>query len=99
MSEWKDRISQWAEDRNLVSGSTPISQMRKLYEEVQELYEALYEGDRLETIDAIGDIQVVLGVICSQLHLDIDHCRECAWEEIKDRKGKMINGVFVKGEQ
>jgi hypothetical protein len=38
----------------------------------------------------------VLAVMCAQLRLDIDECREIAWEQIKDRKGKMVDGVFVK---
>jgi hypothetical protein len=28
--------------------------------------------------------------------LSIDLCRESAWMEIRDRKGKMVDGVFVK---
>lgn len=28
--------------------------------------------------------------------LSFKNCVSSAWEEIKDRKGKMINGVFVK---
>ena len=47
-------------------------------------------------VNAIGDIQVVLAVMCAQLGLSIDACREVAWNEIKDRRGKMVDGVFVK---
>lgn len=94
--DWKTRVSKWAEDRNLVSGSVPVLQMNKLIEEVQELSDAIIANDISEICDAIGDIQVVLCVMCAQLNIDIDHCRELAWQEIKDRKGKMVNGVFVK---
>ena len=94
--DWKERIRQWAADRNLIEGSTPWKQMSKLDEEVGELDEGL----RIESIndikDAIGDIQVVLAVMCAQLNIDIDECREIAYEQIKDRKGKMVDGVFVK---
>jgi NTP pyrophosphatase (non-canonical NTP hydrolase) len=90
------RVAQWAEDRNLIEGSTPRLQMTKLFEECEELSHALQDSDLGETIDAIGDIQVVLGVICTQLKISIDDCREAAWEQIKDRKGKMVDGVFVK---
>jgi NTP pyrophosphatase (non-canonical NTP hydrolase) len=96
MSDWGDRIVEWAMARNLVGGSTPIDQMRKLREEVNELADALDSGTTEEVVDAIGDIQVVLGVMCAQMGLDIDACREVAWDEIKDRKGKMVDGVFVK---
>lgn len=96
MSEWKERIRQWAADRNLIEGSTAWHQVRKLIEETEELSFALHENNVEETKDAIGDIQVVLAVMCAQLNLDIDECREIAWNEIKDRKGKMVDGVFVK---
>ena len=90
------RVAQWAEDRNLIDGSSPRKQMTKLFEECEELSHALQDDDLGETIDAIGDIQVVLAVMCAQIGLSIDECRETAWEQIKDRKGKMVDGVFVK---
>ena len=94
--DWKERIKQWAADRNLIDGSTAFKQVRKLIEETEELAFALHENNIEETKDAIGDIQVVLAVMCAQLGIDIDECREIAWEQIKDRKGRMIDGVFVK---
>ena len=94
--DWKERIKQWAADRNLIEGSTPWKQVRKLIEETEELATALHENDMVEIKDAIGDIQVVLAVMCAQLGIDIDECREIAWNEIKDRKGRMVDGVFVK---
>lgn len=90
------RVMKWAKERNLIEGSNPRKQMTKLFEESEELSHALQDDDLGETIDAIGDIQVVLAVMCAQLGLDIDKCREVAWNEIKDRKGKMVDGVFVK---
>lgn len=90
------RVAQWAEDRNLIEGSTPRLQMTKLFEECEELSHALQDDDMKEVVDAIGDIQVVLGVMCAQLQISIDDCREVAWNEIKDRRGKMVDGVFVK---
>ena len=99
MSDWKERIKQWAADRNLIEGPSPIRQMSKLEEECEELFHALHEEHTDDIKDAIGDIQVVLAVICAQLGLDIDECREIAWEQIKDRKGRMIDGVFVKEAQ
>jgi hypothetical protein len=83
MSEWKERIKQWAisGDRNLIEGSTTGKQMDKLLEEVKELREGLLNQNTDEIKDAIGDIQVVLAVMCCQLGIDIDECREIAWDE------------------
>ncbi len=99
MSDWKERIKQWAADRNLIEGSTPTRQIGKLNEECEELSVAIWRSNTDDIKDAIGDIQVVLAVMCAQLNLDIDECREIAWEQIKDRKGKMVDGVFVKEKQ
>jgi NTP pyrophosphatase (non-canonical NTP hydrolase) len=98
MSEWKERIRQWAisGDGNSIEGSTTGKQMDKLVEEVKELREGLLNQNTDDIKDAIGDIHVVLAVMCCQLGIDIDECREIAWNEIKDRKGKMVDGVFVK---
>ena len=96
MGDWKDRIKQWASDRDLIEGSTPWKQLIKLAEEVGELGDGLRRNNIAEIKDAIGDIQVVLAVMCAQLGIDVDECREIAWNEIKDRKGKMVDGMFVK---
>ena len=39
---------------------------------------------------------VVLINIAERNNLSIEHCLEVAYNDIKDRKGKMIDGVFVK---
>ena len=88
-------IKKWAVDRNVVSGDTK-SQMVKLLEEAGELAEGINKNKQELIIDSIGDIYVVLVIICMQLGLDINDCIKAAYEEIKDRKGKMVNGIFVK---
>ena len=90
-------IKKWAVDRNVVSGDTK-SQMVKLLEEAGELAEGINKNKQELIIDSIGDIYVVLVIICMQLGLDINDCIKAAYEEIKDRKGKMVNGLFVKEE-
>ena len=37
-----------------------------------------------------------LNDICRKLNLDLTECANLAWNEIKDRKGNTINGVFIK---
>lgn len=89
------KVEQWFIDRNLQSldGS---GQLIKLQEEVDELKEAYIKVNRDEEIDAVGDITVVLIGYCMQRNLDIMSCLESAYNEIKNRKGKVVNGVFVK---
>lgn len=90
-------IRRWAEDRNLVKGALPKDQMLKLSEEMGELAKAVGKADMPQIIDGIGDTVVVLTILAAQYGYDIEGCIAAAYEEIKDRKGKMINGIFVKG--
>jgi NTP pyrophosphatase (non-canonical NTP hydrolase) len=70
--------------------------MLKLIEEVGELASGIAKDNRDVQVDSIGDIFVVLTILSQQLNLDIEKCVESAYNEIKERKGKTINGVFVK---
>ena len=89
-------IRQWAEARNLIEGSTPDRQLVKLEEEMQELADAIVADDQDEYIDAIGDCVVVLTIMAAQHGLNIEQCIGAAYEQIKDRKGRMVDGIFVK---
>ena len=91
-----DDIRQWAEARNLIDGSDPKSQMLKLMEEMGELADAIGKGNTGETVDAVGDMVVVLTIISQQIDFAIEECIEHAWNEIKDRRGRMQGGIFVK---
>lgn len=93
-----ENIRQWAEDRNLIDGSAPEKQMLKLTEEVGELAAAIARGNHEEAKDAIGDAIVVLTILAAQLGFPVEICITYAWNSIKHRKGKMIEGIFVKEE-
>lgn len=89
-------VTQWAKDRNLIEGSAPKDQFHKLIQECAELSESLCKGK--DPSDDLGDIFVVMLIIATQLGWNLVDCLAIAYEEIKDRKGKMIDGVFVKEE-
>jgi NTP pyrophosphatase (non-canonical NTP hydrolase) len=89
-------IRQWAEERNLIKGATPASQSEKLFEECGELVRAMIEKNINNQKDAVGDIIVVLTILMKQEGVDVEECIRIAYNEIKDRTGKMVNGVFVK---
>jgi uncharacterized protein YabN with tetrapyrrole methylase and pyrophosphatase domain len=90
----EDKIVQWHRDRNLFDGSTDHQQFEKLLEEVEELRINI-QNDQL-VIDDIGDIIVVLINIAHRSNLTLEQCMEHAYNDIKDRKGKMVDGLFVK---
>jgi hypothetical protein len=88
---------QWGNDRNIINGTTPFQQFGKLLEEVAEMYKAMVDNNIVEIKDGIGDARVVLNMIAAQYGLLVEDCDQYAYDQIKDRKGKIINGVFVKG--
>jgi len=90
-----NKIKRWAKERDLHTAD-PVKQALKLGEEYGELCRSLAVRDMAQVIDSIGDIYVVLTVLSLQLGLDVEECIERAYEEIKDRKGRIVNGVFVK---
>lgn len=89
-----ESISKWHHDRNLVDGATDAHQFVKLTEEVGELAGNIARGKDIS--DDVGDIIVVLINHCERNDLSIYDCLLTAWMDIKDRKGKMIDGMFVK---
>lgn len=90
-----EKIKRWAKDRNLDTAE-PDKQILKLGEEFGELCEGRAKQEYLQVMDSIGDMYVVLTILSMQIGTSIEECVGLAYNEIKDRKGKMINGVFVK---
>ncbi len=95
-NERNQRVVRWAAARNLIHGSDARAQTIKLGEEFGELCAAIARGKTDEAMDAIGDMTVVLTILAAQLGTTIEACQDAAWEQIKDRRGRMVNGVFVK---
>jgi NTP pyrophosphatase (non-canonical NTP hydrolase) len=95
-ASWESRVRTWADDRNLIEGTTIEKQLLKLNEEVGELYEGVEAEDNAMIADAIGDCCVVLCNIAYKAGLSWEECLENAYNEIKDRKGRMVNGLYVK---
>lgn len=88
-------IEAWAINRGLDKTNSD-KQLIKLVEEVGELAEAHNKGYIDKQIDSIGDIFVVLTIYALQNNLHLDDCVKEAYDTIKNRQGKMIDGVFVK---
>lgn len=52
--------------------------------------------NKKEVLDGIGDMLVTIIILAKMVETDSVESLSDAWEEIKDRKGKMIDGLFVK---
>lgn len=97
-----DNVNHWADSRGLKQADPKIQWMR-ITEEVGEIRDVLLKPTKFTEPqaalkDAIGDTLVTIIVLAHQLDLDVTECLGIAYEEIKNRKGKMVNGIFVKEE-
>lgn len=89
-------IREWAVARNLIKGATAKDQMLKLTEEVGELASAIARNQNVKIVDSLGDCVIVLTILAAQLGVDLEDCIRISYEEIKNRKGKMVDGIFIK---
>ena len=96
--ELHEAIIQWAEDRNMIKPDrlTGLAQLAKVTEELGELSAGINKNDEDKTKDSLGDIMVTLIILAQDLNFDLLDCLNSAYNVIKNRKGKTINGVFVK---
>lgn len=110
--ELEEKVIQWGKDKGILSKATPLAQCYKTKEEYFELEEAikhqhlgLYHftnskgnlvNTKEEITDSIGDITVTLILQCELQGISFERCIYHSYNEIKDRKGKIINGQFVK---
>ena len=89
-------IRTWAKDRGLYDKGNSHTQYVKLMEEAGELAQSLLKQDKPEIKDAIGDMVVVLTNLAHLEGFTIENCIDAAYAEISTRKGRMVNGTFVK---
>lgn len=110
----REKVEQWAQDKNLLHKENANKQFMKFIEEVfefktemdylcrigQSSEEAYSDYEQIETQEnmqlELGDIIVTLIILCKQLDIDIVECLQMAYEKISKRKGKTVNGLFVK---
>lgn len=90
-----DLIRQWGREKGI---NNQDKQTVKLMEEVGELAHEVCRGhyDSDEIKDAFGDIQVVLIILADILGIDLNDCKKLAYDVIKGRTGKSVDGCFIK---
>lgn len=104
--ELRDYTLLWAIDKDLLHEENAEKQFMKFIEEVFEFktemdnvlsYTDPYVDEAVDRLELeMGDIFVTLIILCEQLNLDPVECLGQAYKKIKSRKGKTINGIFVK---
>lgn len=119
--ELTEKVIEWANDKGIFEKSTPIKQLAKTQEELDETLVALKRLHSIhlerensqqtllpsnaeeeevnalfEAKDGIGDMLVTIIILAEMLGFDTVECLEAAYNVIKNRTGKMVNGLFVK---
>ena len=94
-----EQIREWASTRGIYDKGDTKTQYIKLQEEAGELAKAILKNDDVEFVDAIGDCVVVLTNLAHLGGYTIEECIDAAWNQIKNRQGRMSNGTFVKQNQ
>jgi NTP pyrophosphatase (non-canonical NTP hydrolase) len=95
MQKLIELVEEWSIDKGLHEGESS-KQYLKVSEEVGEVAAALARGDQDALRDGIGDVIVTLIILAQQNDMDLHECLLTAYDEIKDRKGEMKDGVFIK---
>lgn len=106
----QEKVLEWADDKDLLHSKNADVQFGKFIEEVFEFKKEMdlfnYTPDFIkEKAECnynlkleMGDIFVTLIILCEDLKIDPVVCLEMAYKKISKRRGKTINGTFVKDE-
>ena len=96
--DFENKITMWANARGILHSENAHKQFMKFIEESGELSQAILKNRPDDIADAFGDVLVTLIILSKQLNYDLIKCLEIAYNEIKNREGKTVDGVFVKDE-
>lgn len=84
MKELILKVEQWAQDRNLINGCSPIDQAMKLFSEAGELADNIGKGRDIK--DDVGDVLVVIIIIAKQLGATLSSFNAPEWAEDTNKK-------------
>lgn len=88
-------VREWGRNKGL---RDPVMQSCKVTEEIGEINHEItrdrFHSDEIK--DALGDSLVTLIILADILGYDLIDCLESAYDVIKNRRGKTINGSFIR---
>lgn len=97
LNHLENLVRLWAQDRGIYEHSTPQAQTLKAMSELGELADNILKGRHEAAKDDIGDVIVCLINVAAMTGTNLSECLQQAWDDIKDRKGRMMpGGAFVK---
>jgi len=96
MNELIKKVEQWGAEKGFVKFENRFQQLAKVMEELGELSSAIIREDGELIDDGIGDVFVTVILLANMLGRDPKECLQIAYDEIKDRKGVVKEGLFIK---
>ena len=96
--QFEREVIQWAQDRGLVTEINAKTQLLKSFEEMGEVARAVLKNNQEDLIDGLGDVLVTLIILAEIKGVKLEECLELAYNVIKNRTGKTVNGTFIKNE-
>lgn len=94
--EQEELVLNWARDKQILAPDNHPKQLMKVFEELGELSGAILKGNRIEEEDAFGDLMVTVIILAKQRGVNLNLELYNAYNTIKDRQGKTVNGTFIK---
>lgn len=93
-----EKVKDWGVARGLVNGTDGMAraQLLKCMSELGELADAELKGNLEDAKDGVGDTLVTLILYCANRGLSFSGCLNLAYEQIRNRTGKTVNGTFIK---
>lgn len=108
------KVQDWGQEKGITDPKNTDKQFLKFMEEALEFkteldwYADIFWRDgysdtfldyiRQNLMLEFGDVLVTLCILAKQLEIDPNECLSLAYDKISKRKGKTINGTFVKEE-
>jgi len=91
-----EAVRGWANGKGIARRESATHQMGKMIEEVMELDKEVGLNDIEGIKDELGDVLVTC-IVQAECHgLDPVECLQAAYHKINARKGKTVDGVFIK---
>lgn len=96
MRELINKTIAWADERMLLNPEFADRQVMKMVTEVGEFVDEVVKGNKGNQRMELGDVMVTLVLTAKLLGLDLEDSLQAAYDKISQRKGRLVNGVFVK---
>lgn len=91
-------LADWIElmEPELHTSQDPVHIAEGMFQWSGSVLIAVAQNDRETASALLAELLAALHHVAAMHKLTMTECMEAAWAEIKDRKGRMVNGKFVK---